>query len=107
MNGLTGVRIWIDDLRPAPKGYIWCKTYNQAISTLEYHIWCEGGIEEVCFDHDLGEDKSGYDIAKYMVENQIWTKGFSVHSMNPVGRQNIISLLTHYGYKQSAPSYIK
>lgn len=42
--------------------------------------------------------KTGYDIAKYIVENKIPLYGFVCHSMNPVGRSNIEDLLCHYGY---------
>jgi len=51
-------------------------------------------------NHDLGEEKSGYDVAKYIVEYQLPIGSFRVHSMNPVGRRNIEQLLTHYGYKE-------
>ena len=53
----------------------------------------------ISFDHDLGLSKTGYDVAKYIVENQIKIEGFQCHSMNPVGRRNIEDLLIHYGYK--------
>ena len=52
----------------------------------------------ISFDHDLGYGATGYDVARYIVENNISIKGFTVHSMNPVGAENIINLLTHYGY---------
>lgn len=51
-------------------------------------------------DHDLGLGPSGYDICKYIVEHQIPLAGFHIHSMNPVGVQNMRQLLTHYGYKE-------
>ena len=97
---LKGEMIWIDDIRPAPKGYHWCKNYKQAIAMIDYFSACEGGIELISFDHDLAEEKSGYDIAKYLVENQSYIKGYKVHSANPVGRFNIEQLLNHYGYKK-------
>ena len=50
------------------------------------------------FDHDLGNGKSGYDVAKYIVENQLPCKGYRIHSMNPVGKQNIDQLLHRYKY---------
>ena len=96
---LKGEMIWIDDIRPAPEGYRWCKNYKQAIATIDYFSVCEGGIELISFDHDLAEEKSGYDVAKYLVENHIFIKGYKVHSANPVGRFNIEQLLNHYGYK--------
>ena len=48
---------------------------------------------------DLGEDKTGYDFAKWLIEHQV-IGYFSVHSLNFVGRANIVQLLTHYGWKQ-------
>ena len=54
----------------------------------------------VCFDHDLGGKKTGYDLAKYIVENNVKLAAYEVHTMNPVGRENIIQLLDHYGYRR-------
>ena len=99
------VFIWLDDERPMPATnsflhdiMIHAHNYAEGIEALDfvrqmqYDVW-------VHFDHDLGETKTGYDVAKYIVENEINLKCFSVHSMNPVGAQNIYQLLTHYGYK--------
>ena len=48
-----------------------------------------------------GEEKTGYDIAKYIVASNIKIKeGFKIHSANPIGRYNISQLLTHYGYQE-------
>lgn len=101
------VYIWLDDERPMPAllpfdwGYrIHAKTYLEALHYLQYY--CKSG--EYCvymdFDHDLGEGKSGYDVAKWIVENNIQNIWYRVHSMNPVGRANIEQLLDHYGYKR-------
>ena len=51
-------------------------------------------------DHDLGEEKSGYDIAKYIVDKCI-DEGyilpqFASQSANPVGRANILGILNNY-----------
>ena len=37
------MKLWIDDLRPAPEGYIWCKSVNQARACIIKHedIACE------------------------------------------------------------------
>lgn len=36
------MKIWLDDIRPAPKGYIWCKSVNNAKKVkddmLEIHV---------------------------------------------------------------------
>ena len=77
----------------------WCKTYDSAISRIKFHAENNDSII-LDLDHDLGEGKTGYDIAKYVVENQIPLYCFKCHSMNPVGRKNIEQLLIHYGYKK-------
>ena len=97
------VLLYIDDIR-LPSNFnnfhtiYLVRSYNEAIDFIQnksfnYEVY-------ISFDHDLGEDKSGYDIAKYLVENQIPIAGFKVHSANPVGKMNIEQLLTHYGYKK-------
>lgn len=89
--------LFVDDIRvPQLKDDIEVvRNYNDAIFCLRNNIY-----DYISLDHDLGEDKTGYDIAKYIVENQVQLKGFKVHSANPVGRFNIVQLLTHYGYKE-------
>lgn len=59
-------------------------------------------------DHDLGETedgynelaRTGYDVCKWIIENNSQQLYFHIHSMNPVGAQNMRQLLTHYGYKE-------
>lgn len=97
---MSNIKIWVDDVRPAPKDYIHCRTYNEAIGVLYQGMFGDDDIEEIWLDHDLGEQKSGYDIAKFIVEEKVCIGGFGCQSMNPVGRKNICNLLTHYGYKQ-------
>lgn len=98
MYGFKGLKIWVDDLRPAPEGYEWCKNFRSAIATIICFALYEGGIDILDLDHDLGDGQSGYDIAKYLVENDINIGTIRVHSMNPVGKKNIEQLLTRYHY---------
>ena len=37
-------------------------------------------------------------MAKYIVEYHLQLDGFTVHSMNPVGRKNIFEILNRYEY---------
>ena len=66
-------------------------------------------FQTISFDHDLGIDsegnllKSGYDLAKWLVRNDLehtyplpTNFKYKVHSQNPIGKQNIISLLEGY-----------
>jgi len=93
-------KLYIDDERtPKRAGWTIVRSFDQAVSTIK-----ENGVpDEISFDHDLGWDmvtnkeaKSGYDLAKWLVENNIVLKKFNVHSANPVGKENIERLLTNY-----------
>lgn len=61
--------LWLDDFRK-PDDYIkgdyiisWVKNHQEFCSFLN-----ENGLPDiVCFDHALGEEKSGYDCAKFLV----------------------------------------
>lgn len=90
--------LWIDDEREAPaEADFWAKSYDEAIKIFKNN---EDKTFIVDFDHDLGEDKTGYDIAKYIVEQNIPIIAYKIHSMNPIGRANINQLLSHYGYNR-------
>ena len=99
------IYIYIDDMRqPVNSDWIWVKTYREAINYLinltDYLDVIDDPVDlTIDFDHDLGEEKSGYDIAKWLIENG--EKGnFHIHSMNPVGANNIRQLLKHYGWTE-------
>lgn len=53
---------------------------------------------QACFDgsHDYGHEKTGYDAAKWLVfhcgEGHPFPD-YTVHSMNPIGRENITSFI--------------
>ena len=46
------MKIWVDDLRPAPEGYKLSKSVNQTIKLVQENI---DNIEELNLDHDLGD----------------------------------------------------
>ena len=94
--------LWLDDERAVPAYFNngeaeIARSYDEAI---DIFLDMNDG-EEFCigFDHDLGKGKTGYDFAEWLVEHGV-TGNFEVHTMNGVGRFNIIQLLTHYGWTQ-------
>lgn len=98
------IYIYIDDMRqPLIPGALWVKSYDEAIAAL-IDITDLMDVDDsislvVDFDHDLGERKTGYDIAKWLIDNGYIGK-FRIHSMNPVGANNIRQLLKHYGWTE-------
>lgn len=93
------MKLWIDDIREAPKGYIWCKSVNETINIFKQRF----DIEVVDIDHDAGEYfKDGGDYIKvldYMVENHL-NYTVHIHSMNPVGVDNMRRLIKRHNLKE-------
>lgn len=106
---MAKVILWVDDERRNPfEGITLCegvstRTTRSYQATIDFLELCRDMHWEVYIDldHDLGEEKTGYDICKFIVSSQFPLLGFHLHTMNPVGKQNMEQLLTHYGYAQS------
>ena len=101
------MKLWVDDLRPAPNGYIWAKSVKAAKTA----IWqYEHNITEdnilIDLDHDAGNYVSeGGDYIKllnWLEAKNIVDTGYSfhIHSMNPVGVQNIRAIIQHNGWTE-------
>lgn len=93
--------LWLDDVRPVPSYFNKsnaevARTVDDAI---DIFLDINDGSDDICisFDHDLGSNLSGYDFAKWLVEHNV-VGFFHIHSMNPVGANNIRQLLAHYGW---------
>lgn len=88
--------LFLDDLRMVPNNFIGVKSYFEFTKFI-----LQNGLPYfISFDHDLGEEKTGYDCAKWLVDycmdNKLQLPKFSVHSQNPVGKENIQILLNNF-----------
>jgi hypothetical protein len=92
------MRIFLDDIRDPPKfdavtgepikwDYV-CRNAIQAIALIE-----SGGVEFISFDHDLGTELTGYDVACHIeasaIARGIKPPDYAIHSANPVGANRI------------------
>lgn len=96
------IYIYIDDMRqPFIHNAIWVKSYDEAVAAMRNAVEVMNMpiTLTIDFDHDLGEEKTGYDFAKWLIEQNYIGK-FRIHSMNPVGASNIRQLLKHYGWTE-------
>ena len=94
------MKLWIDDNRVAPKGYIWCKSVNEAIAFIEQNY---DAIELIDIDHDAGD--YAYDGGDYIrVLDWLEFMGLNypirIHSMNSVGRQNMRLIIQKNGWRE-------
>jgi hypothetical protein len=89
------MKLYLDDERPAPEGWVLVKTSREAIEVL-----CTGTVEELSLDHDLGDGNgSGYDVLTWL-EEQVYfgrmscPKSIHIHSANPVGCQRMKQVIS-------------
>ncbi len=86
------MKLWLDDIRPAPQGWEWAKTSAQANEILRW-----GRVEFLSLDHDLGcPVSSGSDVSRiieYMANvapsRLAMLRAVQLHSANPVGVKNM------------------
>lgn len=93
------MKLWIDDIRPAPDGFIWCKSVNQAkaaITAYEHQYSCDNILIDL--DHDAGDY---FEILDWLKEKNIVDTGyfFKIHSKNPVGIIKMEDIIRHNGWR--------
>jgi hypothetical protein len=88
------VKIFLDDCRPAPLGWILVHWPADVIQLLE-----QGGVTDISLDHDLGDDVrgTGYDVLSW-IEEAVATRAFQpprieVHSANPAARLRMLQAI--------------
>jgi hypothetical protein len=81
------MKVFLDDERPPPPGWIGVRWPEEAIAYLQTNT-----VEELSLDHDLGDDTRGtdYDVILW-IEESVAIRGFRppriiVHSANPSAR---------------------
>lgn len=114
------MKIWIDDVRPAPEGYVWCKSVNEAKNTItdaqaKFADMFRKGlapdpylyIELISLDHDAGEyayDGGDYikllDWLEWLYQGKGTYTQFHLHSMNPVGVANMRQIIQRNGWTE-------
>ena len=113
------MKIWIDDVRPAPNGYVWCNSVNDAINTIKLREarienilrsytpseirMKDLSIEIIDIDHDAGDYACyGGDYIKLLdwLEETGRNYPIRIHSQNPVGVQNMRAIIQRNGWKE-------
>ena len=115
------MKLWIDDVRTAPEGYIWLKSTREALRFITSSENCTQ-ITHIDLDHDAGDFvRDGGDYIGVLQElerlsrrvtyvngvpfHNFWhlqcqKMTFRLHSMNPVGVQNMRAIIERNGWKE-------
>ena len=98
------MKLWVDDLREAPEGYVWAKSVHgakQYICYFEHRT--HHSIELIDIDHDAGDYVSdGGDYIKLLdwLEETGRNYPIRIHSQNPVGVQNMRRIIERNGWRE-------
>lgn len=110
------MKIFLDDLRPAPRGWTWCRTPAEVIDLLETN---RGQVTDLSLDNDLGKIEGvmvpeGLTVVKWLQEQMV-LYGYPpvkvrLHSDNPEALRHMRlmceSIFYRTGYKIFKP-YVK
>ena len=103
------MKLWIDDVRPAPYlGYIPAiRSVNEAKRVIQeietMHFMGAAAIELLDIDHDAGDyANDGGDYIKLLdwLEETGRNYPIRIHSMNPVGRENMRAIIKRNNWKE-------
>lgn len=101
------MKLWIDDVRPAPnKEYFWVQSVNEAKNMIKHYIDYWNNVIPIDLDHDVGaKTTDGGDYIKlldWLEANDIVNEKFTfhIHSMNPVGVQNMRTIIQKNGWRE-------
>lgn len=105
------MKLWVDDVREAPQGYRWVRSVYEAKVVIRNHetmLKASGGkvryqIELIDIDHDAGDFASdGGDYIKLLdwLEETGRNYPIHIHSMNPVGRENMRAIIQRNGWTE-------
>ena len=99
------MKLWIDDVRPAPIGYKWCQSVNEAKRIIDFtdRVLCSYEIELIDIDHDAGDyAEYGGDYIRLLewLEETGRNYPIRIHSANPVGVANMRRIIERNGWKE-------
>jgi hypothetical protein len=100
------IKIWVDDIRAVPEGWIGVKTNDECLRLIFKYKDTEEIL--VSLDHDSGiEDDKDY-IA-ILAQLDYYSRGeginfdmvsFHFHTDNPIGRQNMRTIVQRNGWRE-------
>ena len=97
------MRLWVDDVRPAPEGYVWCASVDETIKTIEWYESVKCPIELLDLDHDAGiYFPYGGDYIRLLdwLEETGRNYPIRIHSQNPVGVENMRRIIQRNDWKE-------
>ena len=74
------MKLFLDDIRREPEGYVLVRSFEDCIFELGTKVY-----DTVSLDYALGERFTGLDVLKWMVRNQKCPQKLNIHSTQAYG----------------------
>lgn len=89
--------LWLDDRRPAPRGWEWCHSVNQARDCLR-----RGRVAWASLDHDLGDEildgGTALGLISWLTSEELWpSRGTRVHSSSRSSTERMLAAIDAAG----------
>ena len=100
------MKLWLDDLRPAPEGdWFWAHSVHEAKALIEEIEWDEYDDGEIIELIDIDYDAGDYGPPDYIKLLDWFEKTgrnypIRIHSANPVGVANMRRIIKRNGWKE-------
>ena len=106
------MKLWIDDIRPAPAGYFWAKSVNEAKAiildseeqtAIPRMYNCDFRIKLIDIDHDAGDyvcDGGDYIKLLEWLEETNRNIPIHIHSTNSIGIANMRTIIQRNKWKE-------
>ena len=97
------MKLWIDDVRPAPEGYYWATSVEAAKALILRYEILQESFELLDLDHDAGDYAyNGGDYIKLLdwLEETGRSYPIRIHSMNVVGVANMRAIIQRNGWTE-------
>lgn len=104
------MKLWVDDVRPAPKGHVWAKSVWEAKSKILYFEWFnkefhknKDSLDVIDIDYDIGDyanDGVYYSKLIDWLEETGRNYPIHIHSISAVSAQNICRIIQRNGWKE-------
>lgn len=87
MKGEDLMKLYVDDRRPCPEGFVKCENAKEAIALMSSY-----DFDTVSLDYDLGYgEDTGLDILIMMKGLGKQPKRILIHSSHPIGRERMFA----------------
>lgn len=94
------MKLFVDDERPAPRGWVLATSSKDAIEIMQIYAAAGCQLDAVSLDHDLStvmyEDDTTRPIVERMRQHNWWPIELYVHTANPDGEDWLVEMARKY-----------